>query len=140
MLDGARDDRVGEAGEGAGGVVLAVAEVPGGGQGPLVAPLVRGLEIPLGEAEGAELDRDAGPDAQQRRQRALVEGEGPLLHVYGLGGVQGRRVRRARLQAHLDYVEGLACGVMLVNSLPSIAFSFRFRSLIRLLVEMDEFA
>lgn len=106
MLNGARSDRVGDAGEGARGVVLAVAEVPGRRQG--VAALVGGLEVPLREAEAAELDGHAGPDAQERRQRPLVEGQRALLRVDGLGGVERRRVRRPGLQAHFYYVEGLA--------------------------------
>ncbi len=106
MLNGARDDGIGNAGEGASGVVLAVAEV----LGLLPPPLIGGLELALCEAEGTELDRDAGTNAEQRRQRALVKGERALLRVDGPRGVERRRVRRARLQAHLHYVERLTCG------------------------------
>lgn len=102
VLDGAGYDGVGDAREGAGGEVLAVAQVPGARGG------VGGLEVPLRVAEGAELDRDAGADADEGRQRALVEGEGALLRVDGPRGVEGRGVLRRRLQTHLDYVEGLA--------------------------------
>ncbi|KAJ2971622.1 hypothetical protein NUW58_g9364 [Xylaria curta] len=70
---------------------------------------VRGLEVPLRVAEGAELDRYARADAQQRRQRALVEGQRALLGVDGRGGVEGGAVLRRGLQTHLDDVEGLAC-------------------------------
>ena len=104
MLNGTGDDGVGDAGEGAGGVVLAVAEV-GAAAG---ARGVGGLEAALGVAEAAELDGHAGADAQQRRQRALVERQRALLRVDRPRRVQRRRVRRPRLQPHLDYVERLA--------------------------------
>lgn len=101
VLDGARDDAVGDAGEGARVVVLGVAEVP--------ALPVALLKVPLGEAEAAELHRHAGADAQERRQRALVEGEGALLLPDRRRGLERSAVLRAGLQAHLDNVKGLAC-------------------------------
>jgi hypothetical protein len=59
MLDGARDDGVGETGEGSGAVVLRVREVGGGEcrSGGVVL-----LELATSVAEGAELDGDAGSD------------------------------------------------------------------------------
>ncbi|CRK17599.1 hypothetical protein BN1723_011363 [Verticillium longisporum] len=99
VLDGAGEGRVGEAGKGAGGVVLAVGE--------RVAGVAR-LEVAARLVEGAKLDRHAGADADERRQRALVEGERALILVDGRRRLEGRRVRRRRLEADLDDVEGLA--------------------------------
>lgn len=62
VLDGAGDDGVGDAGEGARGVVLAVGEGWGGGGGELG---VAGFEAAAGVVEGAELDGDAGADADE---------------------------------------------------------------------------
>ena len=104
VLNGTRDDGVGDTGEGAGGVVLAVAEIRAAAR----ARGVSGLEVALGVAEGAKLDGHAGADTQQRRQRALVERQRALLRVDRPRRVQRRRVRRPRLQPHLDYVEWLA--------------------------------
>ena len=55
VLDGAREDGVGEAGEGACAVVLRVGE--GGGIGG-VGGLVGGFELAARPVEGAELDGD----------------------------------------------------------------------------------
>lgn len=52
VFDGAGDDAVGEAGEGAGEVVLGVGEGGGGG--------VAGFEGAAGVVEGGELDGDLG--------------------------------------------------------------------------------
>lgn len=50
------------------------------------------LEPPPGGVEGAELDGDAGADADEGRQGALVEGQGALILVYGGGSLDGARV------------------------------------------------
>src|SRR3546814_14126620 len=62
----------------------------------LLEPAPRGVE-------GAELDGDAGADADERRESALVEGEGALVAVDGGGGLQGARVlvRRQIGRAHV---------------------------------------
>lgn len=52
VFDGAGDDAVGEAGEGAGEVVLGVGEGGGGG--------VAGFEVAARVVEGGELDGDLG--------------------------------------------------------------------------------
>lgn len=59
--------------------------------------------------EGAELDGDAGADAQQRGQGSLVEGECAFVLVDGGGGGEGGGILGGGLQADFDYVEGLAC-------------------------------
>lgn len=100
VLNGARDDAVGETGERAGVVVLGVAQV---------LAVVALLKVALGEAEAAKLHRHAGADAQERRQGALVKGERALLLPDGSGGVERSLVLRRGLQTHLDNVKGLAC-------------------------------
>ena len=100
VLDGAGQRRVGHAGEGARREVLGVGEGVGG--------LVAALEPAAGLMEGAELDRDAGADADERRERALVEGQGALLLIDRSRGREGARVGRRGLEADLDDVEGLA--------------------------------
>lgn len=57
VFDGTRDEAVGEAGEGAGGVVLGVREF-GGVEG--LGGGVEGFEVAAGEVEAGELDRDLG--------------------------------------------------------------------------------
>lgn len=101
VLDGAGQAGVGDAGKGAGGVVLAVAE---GARG-----LVALLEPAAGGVEAGKLDRDAGADTDERGQGALVEGEGALGLVDGGRGLQGPRVLGCGLEADLDNVKGLAC-------------------------------
>lgn len=63
VLDRTRDDGVGDAGEGAGEVVLAVRQRRGGQRG---LGGVAGFEGPAGVVEGAELDGDTGADAEER--------------------------------------------------------------------------
>ncbi len=104
MLDRARNDRVGDARERAGRVVLPITQVLDG------PGCVGRLEVPLRVAEGAELDRHARADAQERRQRALVEGQRALFRVDGGRGVEGRAILCRCLQTHFDDVEGLTCG------------------------------
>lgn len=107
VFNGPGEEGVCESGEGAGGKILAVGEVcglEGGGGGGGVA----GFEPAAGRVEGAELDGDAGADADEGGQGALVEGEGALVLVDGGGGVQGRGVLGCGLEADLDDVEGLA--------------------------------
>lgn len=61
MLDGARDNRVGDAREGSRGVVLSVRE--GGTGGGVVREDVLLLKIAAGSMKTAELDGHAGADA-----------------------------------------------------------------------------
>lgn len=105
VLDRAGQHRVGQAGEGTGGKVLVVAQVA-----LFAGRLVALLEGAAGLVEGAELDGDAGADADERREGALVEGEAALVLVDGGGGVEGRRVLGRCLEADFDDVEGLAYG------------------------------
>ena len=77
VLDGPAEDRVGDAGEGARRGVLRVRQ-PGGAPAGLE---VARLEVAAGCVEGAKLDRDAGTDADEGGQRALVEGQCALLLV-----------------------------------------------------------
>lgn len=113
MLDGAGQDGVGHAGEGARGKVLAVRERGVGGGA--VPPRVLLLKVAPCRVEAAELDRDAGAYADQGGQGALVEGEGPLVLEDGGCCGQGRGVGGGGLEADLDYVEGLACAGLLVR-------------------------
>ena len=83
MLDGRAEDCVGEAGEGAGGVVLAVAERLGIGF-DLVDCLalsrgILGFEGAAGVVEAAELDGDAGTNSYQRREGSFVECRGAFV-------------------------------------------------------------
>ncbi len=61
VFDGAGDDGVGDAGEGAGEVVLGVGEGGVGGAGGAVGL----FELAAGVVEGAELDGYAGADADE---------------------------------------------------------------------------
>jgi hypothetical protein len=65
VLNGSGDDAVGDAGEGACGVVLAVAEVADAGDEGRVPGGVALLEVPSGGMEGAKLDGYAGTDAEE---------------------------------------------------------------------------
>ena len=99
MLDGPGERRVGDAGDGAGEVVLRVGQVVrvAGGQ-------VGGLELAARPVEGAELDRDARADADERRERAFVEGGRSLAGEDGARGVKGAGVLGCGLEADLDDV------------------------------------
>lgn len=103
VLDGARQRRVGHAGEGARGKVLRVAE-----GGRVAAAGVASLEPAARGVECAELHGHAGADADERRQRALVEGEGSFMLVDGSGGFEGARVLGRCLETDFDDVKGLA--------------------------------
>ncbi|KAL2254994.1 hypothetical protein VTK26DRAFT_4405 [Humicola hyalothermophila] len=102
VLDRPRQHAVGHAREGPRRVVLPVAQlVPRFPAGfaiaavvavAVVAVVVALLEPAPRRVEGAELDRHARADAQQRRQRALVEGQRALVPVDGRRGRQGGRV------------------------------------------------
>ena len=73
MLDWARENGVRDAGEGTRGVVLRERE---GGSGVISA-----LEIAACVVEATKLDRDAGTDADEGRERALVEGCATFLGI-----------------------------------------------------------
>ena len=81
---------------------------------------VAGLEEAASLVESAELDRDAGADADEGGEGALVEGEGALVLVDGGGGVKGRRVLVCCLEADLDNVKGLACEVLVHLRFPRL--------------------
>jgi hypothetical protein len=103
VLDGPGEHAVGDAGEGAGQVVLRVAE-GGAGEGRVAAV----FEVAAGGVEGAELDGDAGADAEERGEGAFVKGEGAFVAVDGGGGGEGGGVGGGGLEADFDNVEGLA--------------------------------
>lgn len=109
MLDGPGEHAVGDAGEGAGEVVLRVAERDAGEGG---VPAV--FEVATRGVEGAELDGDAGADAEERGEGAFVEGQGSFVAVDGGGGGEGGGVGGGGLEANFDDVEGLAWGWGLV--------------------------
>ena len=62
------------------------------------------LEGASGVVEGAELDGDAGADADEWGEGAFVEGEGAFLLEDGGGTGGGAGVARCGLQADFDYV------------------------------------
>lgn len=101
VFDGTGEDGVGQTREGAGEVVLAVAELGAVGGGVLQVALFEGAARVV---EGAELDGDAGADADEGRERAFVECEGAFVREdvgrTGDGGGVGRRC----LEADFDYV------------------------------------
>lgn len=105
VLDGAGEDAVGDAGEGARAEVLRVAELGGPGAGDVGV-----FQVAAGGVEGAELDGDAGAYAQQGGEGAFVEGGGALVAQDAGGGVEGGGVGGACLQADFYYVEGLTLG------------------------------
>ena len=82
VFDRAGDDTVGEAGKGAGGVVLGVGEdwVEGGGDG------VAGFEVAPGGVEAGELDRYLGT-----AMRFGGEGDGRRRCWKGLEGAAGEK-------------------------------------------------
>jgi len=69
----------------------------------MVLPIPR-LEPAARLVERAELHRHARADSDQRRQRALVEGQRPLVHVDLARRIERAAVRARRLQPDLDYV------------------------------------
>lgn len=77
VLDGSRNDAVGDACKGTCAVVLRVGQgcAGKGAMGRRVAV----FEPPAGGVEAAELDRDAGADAEKGGQGSLVEGEGAFV-------------------------------------------------------------
>ena len=98
MLDGPRDGRVGDAGNGARGIEFAEA------QGLLA---IVGQET-LGPLECAELDGHTRANTQQGGQRALVESQGTVGLQDLRGTVERRGVRGGvGLDADFDDVEGL---------------------------------
>lgn len=103
MLDRPGQRRIGNAGKGSGRKVLAVAEVGGFSMAGIAS-----LQPPARSMESAELHGHAGADADEGRQRALVEGQGTLILVDGGGGLESAGVLVRRLQADLDDVKGLA--------------------------------
>lgn len=124
VLDGARQRRVGHAGKGARGEVLRIAEAA-----RLVAAAgVASLEPAPRRVECAKLQGHAGADADERRQRALVEGEGAFVLVDGGGGLEGARVLARRLETDFDDVKGLAWQV-LVSSI--VAMQSRRKACLR---------
>ena len=78
VLDRSRDDAVGHPREGSCRVVLAVAETAD----PRDEPRRALLELAAGVVEGAELDGDAGTDAEERGEGALVESESAFILPY----------------------------------------------------------
>ena len=70
---------------------------------------VSALEVAAGLVVGAELDGDAGADADEGGEGALVEGEATLVLVDGCGGVERGRVLCGGLETDLDNVKGLSC-------------------------------
>lgn len=69
---------------------------------------VLGLERATGIVVSAELDRDAGADADEGGEGSFVEGGGAFLFEDLGGAVGGAGVGGGGLQADFDDVEGLA--------------------------------
>jgi hypothetical protein len=76
---------------------------------------VAGFEPAARGVECAELDGHAGADADEGRQRALVEGEGALVLVDGGGGFEGACVLGRCLETDFDDVKGLAWQVLVTG-------------------------
>lgn len=90
VLNRTGDNRVGNARKGASGVVLAVTEGGNSRDEGFVGLGTALLEEAAGGVESAELDGDAGADAQEGSQSALVKGEGAFVFVdAGCGGKGG---------------------------------------------------
>ena len=98
MLNRARDDRVRDAGKGAGEVELPVTEIVGGRSGRQVPR----FEPAAGVVEAAELNRHAGADAEEGREGAFVEGEGPFVGPDRAGAVEGGGVLLGGLETDFD--------------------------------------
>jgi hypothetical protein len=77
------------------------------------------LEEALGVAETAELDGDAGADAEEGGEGAFIEGEGAFVAVDGGCGVEGGVVGGGGLEADFDDIEWLAWGNVSPNALLS---------------------
>lgn len=97
MLDGGGEDGVRDTGGGAREVVLRIGE---GGTG------VEGFELAARGMEGAELDGDAGADAEEGGESAFVEGERAFVFVDGGHGGEGGGVARGGLKADLHDIYG----------------------------------
>lgn len=110
VFDWGGEDCVGEACEGAGGVILGVAQRgrgaregvwrQGSGREGGMGRGVLGFEGTFGKVEGAELDRDAGAYADQGSESTFVEGWSALI-AEDLGrAVEGAGVLGCGLQAY----------------------------------------
>ena len=106
VLDGTTEDGVCYAGEGAGGIILAVGERLGIGldlvDGFVLLRGILGFEGAARVVEPAELNRDAGTDADQGGECTLVEGGGALILKDLPGTVEGTFVVFCGLQANFD--------------------------------------
>lgn len=108
MLDRGGEDGIGDTGESARGVVLPVGQGLRG-VGDLLDRFalrggVAGFEGAPGVVEGAELDGDAGADAEEWGQGALVEGAAAFVLEDLRGAVQGAFVFGGGLEADFDDV------------------------------------
>lgn len=108
MLDGGGEDGVRDTGESARGVVLPVRQGLGGVgdllEGFALGGGVAGFEGATGVVECAELDGDAGADAEKRGQGALVEGAAAFVLEDLCGAVEGAFVFGRGLEADFDDV------------------------------------
>ena len=111
MLYRSGENRVGETGESAGGVVLAVC------QGGWLA-FTSGMEVPFFESaasvvEGTELHRDTGADADERCEGAFVESEWAFVGEYRRGTGDGAGVFGCCLETDFDDIcDGLDVDVV----------------------------
>ena len=111
MLYRSGQNRVGETGESAGGVVLAVC------QGGWLA-FASGMEVPFfesaaGVVEGTELDRDTGSDSYERCEGAFVEREWAFMGENRRGTRNSAGVLGCCLETDFDDVcDGLAADVV----------------------------
>jgi hypothetical protein len=77
MLNGTGNYRIRHSRKRARSIILAIRQT----RGKRVEGSVAGLEAAAGFVEGAELDGDAGADADEGREGAFVEGEGAFGSV-----------------------------------------------------------
>jgi len=100
VFDRIRQWRVGDTSEGTGDVVF------GEGEAGFVG--VEGLEVTARKVEGAELDGDAGADAEEGGEGAFVEGERAFILEVVAGALEGTERDGGGLEADFDDIEWLA--------------------------------
>lgn len=104
VFDWGGEESVSDAGEGAGEIVLAIAELRGIGCVLVVFGLgeVDLFKLAARIVESAELDGDTGTDAYEGGEGAFVECEGTLVGKDLACTVEGRGVLVGGLEAHFD--------------------------------------
>ena len=97
MFDGRAEEGISDTSKCAGGIVLAIAEV--WGRGSVEVGL---LELATCVVEGAELDGDAGANANERGEGAFVECERAFVGEDLAGAIKGGGILRCGLETDFD--------------------------------------